>query len=282
MQRLPIHQGIKEKLEHFMAMNRIPHIIFYGPSGCGKKTVLHEFLRKIYRENPQIMKTNVMYVNCAHGKGIKFIRDDLKFFAKTNVHLNGGFSFKCVVLLNAEQLTVDAQSALRRCIEIYSDNTRFFIIVKNKQKLLQPILSRFCEMYIPLPNHPVEKKPMNLHEWHLQQAFGGFCNEITREQKEIIHRLHRQCIVTEHDKPPTHAILVQFVRELYEHAISSYDLLQYIHEYGTQWDDYQKTNCVMCFSKIKSEYRCERLLMLYIMDFMYNRSTMDLTEIAFL
>lgn len=280
MQRLPIHQGIKEKLDHFMASNRIPHMLFYGPSGCGKKTVLHEFLRKIYRENAQTMKTNVMYVNCAHGKGIKFIRDDLKFFAKTNVHLNGGFSFKCVVLLNAEQLTVDAQSALRRCIEIYSDNTRFFIIVKNKQKLLQPILSRFCEMYVPLPTHPIKHVPMNLHQWNLQQVFSGFCTELEKGKLETIHQLYETHCASFTE--PSHMICVQFVKELYDHAISSYDLLQYINEYGNRWDDYEKSNCVMCFSKIKSEYRCEKMLMLYIMDFMYHRSTTDLTDSAFL
>ena len=31
-----------------------------------------------------------MYVNCAHGKGIKFIREELKFFAKTHINSNGG------------------------------------------------------------------------------------------------------------------------------------------------------------------------------------------------
>ena len=122
---LIIHQPIKRKLHDFYETNRIPHIIFYGPSGCGKQTIVKEFLKKIYRSNEEMVKNNVMYVNCAHGKGIKFIREDLKFFAKTNVQLNGGYSFKSVILLNADNLTIDAQSALRRCIEQFSQNTRF-------------------------------------------------------------------------------------------------------------------------------------------------------------
>ena len=72
-----------------------------------------------------------MYVNCAHGKGIKFIRDDLKFFAKTNIQGNKGILFKTIVLFNADSLTIDAQSAMRRCIESFSYNTRFFIVVEN-------------------------------------------------------------------------------------------------------------------------------------------------------
>ena len=55
------------------------------------------------------------------------------------------------MLLNADQLTIDAQSALRRCIEIFSKSTRFILIIQNKDKILKPILSRFCEIYVKLP-----------------------------------------------------------------------------------------------------------------------------------
>ena len=102
-----------------------------------------------------------MYVNCSHGKGIKFIRDELKFFAKTHINSNGGNTFKSIVLLNADKLTMDAQSALRRCIELFSHNTRFFIIVEDKYKMLKPILSRFCEIYIPEPEY--KGKIINLY-----------------------------------------------------------------------------------------------------------------------
>ena len=123
-----------------------------------------------------------MFVNCAHGKGIKFIREELKFFAKTNVHFKSGIWFKIIVLINADYLTVDAQSALRRCIEQFSNNTRFFIVIENKNKLLTPVVSRFCEIYIPLV---IENgNPVNLHTKKIEQAYGfskllseqGICN----------------------------------------------------------------------------------------------------------
>jgi len=69
-----------------------------------------------------------MSVNCSHGKGIKFIREDLKFFAKTNLQSTTGVKFKTIVLYNADSLTNDAQSALRRCIELFSFNTRFLLL----------------------------------------------------------------------------------------------------------------------------------------------------------
>ena len=115
-----IHENIYKKLHYFYEKNKIPNIIFHGSYGTGKRTIVDNFLKKIYQNDNRMIKTNVMIVNCAHGKGIKFIREELKFFAKTNIQSNSGVLFKTIVLLNADNLTIDAQSALRRCIELFS------------------------------------------------------------------------------------------------------------------------------------------------------------------
>ena len=150
---MDIHKTIKTKLKYFIDKKKIPHIVFHGPSGSGKRTLLEFFIKNIY-SNIENSKKYVMYINCAHGKGIRFIRDELKFFAKTNIQNKNGNVFKSVILFNADKLTTDAQSALRRCIEQFSHTTRFFIIVENTDLLLKPILSRFCNIYIP---HPIEE-----------------------------------------------------------------------------------------------------------------------------
>ena len=169
MSYIPIHDNIKKKLDSFHSSKKIPHIIFHGASGTGKRTIVFEFLHKIYNFDKANMKSNIMFVNCAHGKGIKFIREDLKLFAKTNIQFNRGVIFKSIVLLNADFLTIDAQSALRRCIEQFSLNTRFFIIVENKNKLLNPILSRFCEIYFP--EFMEGEKVINLHQYQLKSIY---------------------------------------------------------------------------------------------------------------
>ena len=79
---LSIHQNIHNKLDFFIKENKIPHIIFYGPSGSGKRTILNGFINDIYKNDKQKINQYVMHVNCAHSKGIRFIRDELKFFAK--------------------------------------------------------------------------------------------------------------------------------------------------------------------------------------------------------
>ena len=167
---LNIHNNITNKLNYFCSIHKIPNIIFHGTSYSGKKTIVKQFINNIYDNNKEKIKTFVMHVNCSHGKGIKFIRDELKFFAKTHINSNGGFVFKTIILINADKLTMDAQSALRRCIELFSHNTRFFIVVEDKYKLLKPILSRFCEIYVPEPT--INGNNVNLHKhYNLNNSF---------------------------------------------------------------------------------------------------------------
>lgn len=194
--KFPINEKIEKKLDYFYETKQIPNIIFHGASGTGKKTIIFDFLYKIYDNDKQKLKSNIMIVNCSHGKGIKFIREELKFFAKTNIQTNSGVMFKSIVLLNADSLTNDAQSALRRCIELFSFNTRFFIVVENKHKLLNPILSRFCEIYVP--ECMQNGKIINLHQYHLNEKFGK--DDTKEEFSEFITSKMLQCKMLQEKK----------------------------------------------------------------------------------
>ena len=96
--KLDIHGEIKNKLKYFTEIKKIPNIIFHGVSGCGKNTLVNHFIHDIYHNDKEMIKNYVMEVNCAHGKGIKFIREELKFFAKTNINLKDGEIFKTIIL----------------------------------------------------------------------------------------------------------------------------------------------------------------------------------------
>jgi hypothetical protein len=136
---------IINQLDTLYKTNNIPNIIFHGENLTGKKTYLNYLLNKTYKLSTNLNKY-ILTINCSHGKGnIKFIRENLKFFANTII--SSEFSFKSIILLNADKLTIDAQTALRRCIEIYNHSSRFFIIVDNKDKIIKPILSRFSCIY---------------------------------------------------------------------------------------------------------------------------------------
>ena len=120
--------------------DNIPHILFYG-------NVKEDIIKHIEQYYPPKMSNKyIMKLYCGTSKGIKNIRDDIKLFTKQQLSPN--ILFKSIVLYDAEYLTVDAQYSLRRSIEVYSHSTRFFIITKDKDKLLQPIRSRFISVYV--------------------------------------------------------------------------------------------------------------------------------------
>ncbi len=262
------------KLNYFIETKKIPHLIFHGSVGTGKKTIVYDFINKIYNDDKTKIKKNVMIVNCAHGKGIKFIREELKFFAKTNIQSNLGVLFKTIVLMNADFLTIDAQSALRRCIELFSYNTRFFIIIENKNKLLKPILSRFCEIYIPeYIEHSVKddgcetesNKIINLHKYNINR------NMPTHQHYTDVHTLvltYLTELKNMSNKERTHALLIDYANKMYENGLCGIDIMN-CAETCDFWTKIDYIEHKMEFNNIKSEYRCEKLLMFYLLDMLY-------------
>jgi DNA polymerase III delta prime subunit len=277
MSLLDIHKLVKEKLEYFKSIHKIPNIIFHGSSGSGKRTIVNEFIHSIYNNDREKIKSLVMYVNCAHGKGIKFIRDELKFFAKTHINSNGGDIFKSIVLLNADKLTMDAQSALRRCIELFSHNTRFFIIVEDKYKLLKPILSRFCEIYIsePVYNDTI----INLYKYNLNQTFKMKDVKITRLEwlkKELIKSVNKKISIEN---------LMDFSTKLYEKGYSGTDIINLIEVpkfMELLISNEKRYELLIAFNKVRKEFRNEKLMILFILNFLFLNTEISLENISFI
>ena len=265
--------AIKQKLQSFLRTKQIPNLILHGPSGSGKRTILSEFLYEVYSgiDQDAMIKSNVMVVNCSHGnKGIKFIRDEFKFFAKTNIQTNYGVPFKSIVLLNADCLTIDAQTALRRCIELFSHSTRFFIIVKDKQRLLNPILSRFCEIYVPEPENGI-----SFHQQRLARVFPTLYTAV-RFPNEGTNTLKWP------DRNATAIELMTTATQWYEQGISAIRLIRTLEsDTGViGWEQQQPADhinmVILCFYKIKDDIRHEKTLMFHILCMMYLCSNTDL------
>lgn len=274
---LNIHQDIKEKLKYFHSIHKIPNIIFNGPSGSGKSTLVNEFIHLIYDGNKDKIKDFVMYVNCAHGKGIKFIREELKFFAKTHINSNGGDIFKSIVLLNGDNLTMDAQSALRRCIELFSHNTRFFIIVEDKYKLLRPILSRFCEIYVSEPEY--KGKQINLYKFNLEQTFK--LTDIKYQRLDWLKK-ELQKIFLLGKKTTEEEDLHLFVTKLYEKAYNALDIIKLLEDDIISLSQEKKYELLIAFNKVRKEFRNEKLLMLFILNFIFLDKETVLENISFM
>ena len=268
---LDIHNDIYKKLDFFIKNNKIPNLIFHGGNGSGKRTIVHNFINKIYDNDKELIRNYVLNVNCAHGKGIKFVREDLKFFAKTNITYESNNNFKSIILENADSLTSDAQSALRRCIELFSHSTRFFIIVEDKYKLLKPILSRFCEIFIQ--EALIDGKRMNLHQYIINETFG-----ITTEEKCIYNWIKKQINNLKNHKYST---LMKLANNMYEKGISGLDLINYI-EMDKSLDETVKYKCLVFIHKVKKEFRNEKLFMIFILNILLIRSNHSLENMHFI
>jgi len=274
---LNIHQTIKEKLDYFHEIHKIPNIIFHGPTGSGKRTIVSDFVNRIYDNDREKIKSFVMFVNCSHGKGIKFIREDLKFFAKTHINSNCGNNFKSIVLLNADKLTMDAQSALRRCIELFSHNTRFFIVAEDKYNLMKPILSRFCEIYVPEPL--VNGQIINLYKYNLNEVYKMKDIKIQKLdslKKELLKSVNKKIVLED---------LMSFCTKLYEKGYSALDILvllenpKFLENTITQEKRYE---LLICFNRVRREFRNEKLLILFILNFIFLSSELCLENISFM
>ena len=98
-------------MDTFLKDRNIPHILLYGGSNSGKRYNLEKLLNTIYTKEQKKLYT--MYIHCSICKGIKVIRDDIKDFAKQQIHQ---VPFKSIIIYDAELLTIDAQYSLRRFI----------------------------------------------------------------------------------------------------------------------------------------------------------------------
>jgi len=274
MSLLSIHNEIKEKLRYFYSIHKIPNIIFHGPHGSGKRTIVQEFIHLIYNNDKERIKSFVMNVNCAHGKGIKFIREELKFFAKTHINSNGGDIFKSVILLNADKLTMDAQSALRRCIELFNHTTRFFIVVEDKYKLLKPILSRFCEIYIYQPYY--KGNAINLYKYNINETF-----QLTKIKNQRNDGLKKELMPTSIN---TIEDAIKKSNKLYEKGYSGLDIIELIENNLSHFPCINKEKqceLLVVFHRIRKEFKNEKILMLFILNFMYLDSAASLENISF-
>ncbi|WNY28123.1 Holliday junction ATP-dependent DNA helicase RuvB [Methanimicrococcus stummii] len=130
-----------ERLKSYVTSKNLPHLLFTGPPGVGKTASAVSIARELFGE---FWNENFTELNASDERGIDIVRNKIKTFAKTAPI--GGASFKIIFLDEADALTNDAQSALRRTMEKYSGNCRFILSCNYSSKIIEPIQSR-CAIY---------------------------------------------------------------------------------------------------------------------------------------
>ncbi|CAH1766868.1 14995_t:CDS:2, partial [Entrophospora sp. SA101] len=148
-------------LKTTLKSQNLPHMLFYGPPGTGKTSTILALAHELF--GPELMKSRVLELNASDERGIQVIREKVKNFARATVSRHVSEypcpPYKIIILDEADSLTHDAQTALRRIMENYSRITRFCLICNYVSRIIEPLTSRCAKFrFKPLDISSAKKR----------------------------------------------------------------------------------------------------------------------------
>ncbi|XP_026477035.1 replication factor C subunit 5-like [Ctenocephalides felis] len=146
------HEEIIKTINKFIDADQLPHLLFYGPPGTGKTSTILACAKRLY--TPAQLNSMVLELNASDDRGIGIVRGQILSFASTRTIFKGGF--KLIILDEADAMTNDAQNALRRIVEKYTENVRFCIICNYLSKIIPALQSRCTRFrFAPLDKNQI-------------------------------------------------------------------------------------------------------------------------------
>merc|ERR1712176_699795 len=163
-------------IKKMVADGDFPHLLFYGPSGAGKHTLIHALLRQVYGKGVSRTKTEHREFKASKTKKVDLktvgssyhiemcpqdagiydrvvVQEVIKEIASSHTLTAANMpAFKVVVLKEVNQLTRSAQHGLRRTMEKYMATCRLILCCENVSKVIDPLRSRCLSIRVPAPS----------------------------------------------------------------------------------------------------------------------------------
>ncbi len=131
---------VVERLKSWVKEGSVPNMLFAGTAGVGKTTTALCLAKELFGDH---WKENFQETNASDQRGIDVVRGRIKDFAMMKPI---GSKFKIVFLDESDSLTPEAQQALRRTMEKFSDVCRFILSCNYSSRIIEPIQSR-CSVF---------------------------------------------------------------------------------------------------------------------------------------
>lgn len=172
---LDYHKEQAEQLKNLANQSDFPHLMFFGPSGAGKKTRILCLLRELYGSGVEHIKNETFHFTTASNRKMEILTvgsnyhleinpsdagiydrivvvELIKQIAQTrNLNQSGQREFKVIVLSEVDALTKDAQHALRRTMEKYMATCRIILCVNSTSRVIPAIRSRCLGIRVSAP-----------------------------------------------------------------------------------------------------------------------------------
>ncbi len=144
---------IIQRLKQYINEESMPNLMFTGPAGVGKTTTAIALAKAMLGE---YWKQNFLELNASDARGIETVRKDIKSFCRLKAV---GAPFRIIFLDEVDNMTKDAQHALRREMEMYTKTSSFVLSCNYSSKIIDPIQSR-CAIFrfAPIKGHQVIKR----------------------------------------------------------------------------------------------------------------------------
>ncbi|WEW59976.1 Subunit of heteropentameric Replication factor C (RF-C) [Emydomyces testavorans] len=138
-------------LQRTLQASNLPHMLFYGPPGTGKTSTILALAKSLF--GPKLYRSRILELNASDERGISIVREKIKDFARVQLSHPPAHDteyrkqypcppFKIIILDEADSMTQDAQSALRRTMERFSRITRFCLVCNYVTRIIDPLASR--------------------------------------------------------------------------------------------------------------------------------------------